>query len=732
MFRHRGTADLRCQDGRVPGQDDETLRVSLMRLLAVDSYPRTGAVLRAEGRLLGGEARDLLDRLVEETERGAHPLDRALVAQYRSFLCRCSAATLDDVFPAGSDLVDPQVVAAVRGDLDRAGLAEAAYRDGDDVADLDVAVDAWGQVLAAPELAAAYPDLRAALTNDAAGTVLRRFWHRGERGDLVRAADLYAAALDLTPRNSARRVVRLGNLAMVGREIHLRSGDAVALDGAEVLLREAVALIDRSRGRLTGTEVLTNLTLVLHDRYLLSSDVEVLADAIGMAERACAVADMPGPRIELGDLLTLRHQTTGDVDDLDRAVGLLDGALAQLHNSAHERPRAMVDLAVALSERHTVRGDPADLARAIRLIEAARALLPDSAPDRPSADAQLAVMLYRRFESAGGLDDLDRAAALLTDVLDRVPGNEVAIPTWRANLAAVLIQRSRRTGSPEDLDSAIDIFVELVAEGASTTDRYAVLNNLGNALRDRSRRAPNETDINRAVVFLREAIDLCADGSARMAATLSNLGVALHDRFLLTRGPADLTEAAELTERALGIGGDDADHARRWFGRALVAQTAADLGTDAAREATLQAYAEGCRIGLLADPESTLIAAQDWGAWATTRHDWLAAAEAYPFALDAAAALVTTQVVRNHQEAWLRVTPGLASRAAWAARAVGRSVDAVVALERTRAALLSEVLQRDRLDLFRLGRERPELGKRYRHAIASMRRITSAEAVDAS
>jgi hypothetical protein len=703
-----------------------------VRLLAVDSFPRTGALLRADDRLLSGSSRELIDHLVEDARRGEILVTAELVAQYRSFLGRCAPDTLDAVFPAGSNLVDPQVVGVIEDDLDRARAAEAAYRGGGDVDDLYAAVDAWERVLAAPVLVEAYPDLRAALLNDAAGTMLRRFWHRGERTDLDRAAELCGAALDLTPQYSARRVTRLGNLAMVGREVHVRSGDPASLEGAELLLREAVALVDRSRGALPGTEVLTNLALVLRDRYLISGDAHVLEDAVGFAERACTSSDAAGPPIMFGDLLSLRYLVTGIVDDLDRAVALLDGALAQLPDGEPERPRAMVDLAVARSERHVVLGDPADLDTAVRLIEDARALLPATAPDLPSADAQLAVMLYRRFESAGRLDDLDRAADLLTDALAQAPGDEAATPTWQANLAAVLIQRSRRTGSPDDLDRAIDIFVELIAEAATSTDRYAMLNNLGNALRDRAGRVPGRTDLDRAVVLLREAVTLCADGTTRLAATLANLAVALHDRFRLSSEPADLQEAAELTDRALRIEGGDADQARRWFARALVAQTAADIGADRAPEAAVQAYREGCRIRLITDPESTLIAAQDWGGWASARRDWAGASEAYPFALDAAAVLVTTQVVRDHKESWLRIIPSLADRAAWAAHAVGRPADAVVALERTRAALLSEALQRDRLDLARLGRERPELRDRYRRAIASLRRAGGRDVIDAS
>lgn len=707
---------------------DADLRSALLRLLATDSYPRTGRMLCADTRLLSPEAATLVGGLATEAETGGLPVTAALVRQYRAFLGRCAPNTLDAVFPAGSTMNDPQVVTVLQDDLDCARAADADYARAGRDDDVDHADRAWQRILAVPAVGDAYPDLRAALLNDAAASALRRFWHRGEAADLRRAEQLYRHALDLTPRVSARRVSRLGNLAMVRREAHLRSGGDDAIEEAETLLREAVSLVDRSRGQLTGVEVLANLALVLRDRYLAVGDPTFLHDAVAIAERACAASDVPGPRIVLGDLLSQRYVAGGDADDLNHAYALLHDALGRLPEDAPERPRAMVDLAVALGERYGVTGDPADLDNAVELIESARALLPATAPDRPSADAQLAVMLYRRFEASGRLDDLDRAVELLATVIVIAPDAEVARPTWQANLAATLIQRSLRTGSPADLDRAVDIYLRLAAADETRTDRYAVLNNLGNALRDRSRRSPSTTDLDRAVVFLREALNQCADGSARRASTLSNLGVALHDRFVLTGRTSDLDEARDLTRQASAMrGGADADRARRLFARALVAQTAANHGDATGRDEAVAAYREGCRIGLAADAESTLIAAQAWGRWAGFRGDWTSAAEAYPYAVRAVEMLVGTQVVRDHQEVWLRSAPALPARAAFAAVAIDRPVDAVVALERTRAALLSETLRRSRVDLALLGHGRPDLRDRYERAAGLVQRQRAAE-----
>lgn len=697
------------------------VRALLLRLLGVDSFPKTGEILRADARLLGDASRRILEQLVMEARRHEIPHSVDITAQLAAFLERSRADPLDLLFPAADRTVDPQVVSMIRAELEAAQAADIRYRVSGHEADLDTADQAWKRLLAAPALAGAYPGLKAALLNDAGGSAIARFWHLGDDADLTRADELYLAAIAMTPRNSARRIGRLGNLAMVRREEHLRFGRVDAIEHAETLLREAVALVDRSRGEISGAETLTNLALLLRDRYLQSADPAVLQEAIAAAERACAASEAPGPRIMLGDLLSQNFPHSGAVEDLVRAVDLLDGALDQIPDGAPERSRTMVDLAVALAERHSALGDPADLDEAVRLLTTARRMFPPTAPDLPSAHVQLAVTLYRRFEWAGRLDDLDAAAGLLEGVIRAAPSDEIAIPTWRTNLAAVLVQRSRRTGSPADLDRAIEIFSEIAAADVTGTDRYAVLNNLGNTLRDRSRRSPTEFDLDRAVAFLREAIELCGDGSVQLASTLANLGVALHDRFVLTRRDADLQESLYVTSRALLIGsGEDADHARRLFAHALAGQEASRPGPDTHRDDAVAAYRKGCRIGLLTDPESTLIAAQDWGVWAAARDEWDSAAEAYGFAVDAIGVLVSTQAVRVHQETWLRATPQLPERAAWVTVAAGRPTDAAVALERGRAALLSERLQRDRADLARIGTTHPELRDRYRRAVGAL------------
>lgn len=689
------------------------------RLLAVDRFPVAGEILRARpgdvGESFLAVCDTILERIAADPELRDRGPDPALVRAMRAFLVRCATASLDVVFPSDSDIVDPTAYAVVATEVNAANKADNRYAESGDPAALDVAADAWRRVLTVPELDSAYPGLRAALLNDAGGSALRRFRHGGVQLDLELAIHRFAEALTMTPPVSVRRIGRLGNLAMALREAHERYGEPQAIVDAEELLREALRLVGLGGDSVPGAaEATTNLALVLRDRYLADGELDRLREAIGLAERAMTISNAPAPRIMLGDLLSQYFPHSGELAHLERAVDLLTQALDRVSVNSPERPRVMVDAAIALTERHAVLGDLADLDHAIDLLTAARSALPSTAPDLASASVQLALALYRRFEVTGRLDELDRAVELLTATVRSAPATEVARPTWRTNLATALIQRYRRRGDVSDLDEAIATY-EAVLD-APGVDRYVTRNNLGNALRDRYRRAPADADLDRSVELLRGAVALCVSGSVRHASTCANLGEALRYRYLLVGDDADLQEALDVTAQAVTAGSRDADAARRWFGRAAVLDDAARIRGDARPAEVDDAYRVGCAAGAAVDPESVLVAAQDWGRAAVADTDWTTAAEAFGIAVEAIGSLVHTQAARRHQETWLHASTSLAGRAGHAMTQAGDPAGGVVAIERCRAAMLSEALGREHADLAELTTQRPDLTERYRAA----------------
>jgi hypothetical protein len=82
----------------------------------------------------------------------------------------------------GNPEIDPLMVELVRADMDAADTAEAAFARTGDLDQLHAAGQAWLRMVRTPQLRAAFPGLRAALRNNAAGTLLRRYWELGDAG----------------------------------------------------------------------------------------------------------------------------------------------------------------------------------------------------------------------------------------------------------------------------------------------------------------------------------------------------------------------------------------------------------------------------------------------------------------------------------------------------------------------------------------------------------------------
>ncbi len=141
-------------------------------------------------------------------------------------------------------------------------------------------------------------------------------------------------------------------------------------------------------------------------------------------------------------------------------------------------------------------------------------------------------------------------------------------------------------------------------------------------------------------------------------------------------------------------------------------------------------YGEAVRDGLVASLEWALAAALRWGHWASRRASWDEAAQAYGHALDAVQRLFREQLLRRHKEAWLEEAQGLPGAAALALVRAGRPVDAVEALERGRGMLLSEVLDRDRVDLTSLAAVgRADLMEAYDVVASALRAAPRADPV---
>jgi tetratricopeptide (TPR) repeat protein len=123
-------------------------------------------------------------------------------------------------------------------------------------------------------------------------------------------------------------------------------------------------------------------------------------------------------------------------------------------------------------------------------------------------------------------------------------------------------------------------------------------------------------------------------------------------------------------------------------------------------------------------PISTLRVARNLGNLYFDLRRWQDAIEPYCQALDATERLYRFSVMRVSKETEIGETADLYRRNAYVLACSGDLRGAVVAMERGRARLLSEVLQREYADLETLGRSHPNLYRQYRQAASEIADLT--------
>ncbi len=696
------------------------LRGLLSDYLDHDSFVKAAEQLRTHPELLGGEVDAILQA---DLEKAAHRRDDSTelrLRQHLAFLRRCRRDGLDHIIQASSSDIDPTVAAGIRAAMASADAAEARFDATGQPEALRAAGVIWRRIAAHPDLDAAYPALRAAVLNNTGGLLLRCTWVEGGDADLASAIGMLRQAVALTPPSSQLLAGRLANLGIALRESYRRSSDPSVLQDALRMLRAAVAAAPGSPAPAAHS----NLALVLEELYLRDGDPTHLDEAVA----GCTSA-LRDPAVDLqlrtdllqqlGNTLRRRFEARADAGDLDRAVRVLEQAVAATPVTSPKRHRSLVDLGIAQLDRNARRGDPQDLAQAIEAFAAAARTVGPASPDRPGCLVHLGLGHYRRYEVAGTLDDLDQAIALLDEAVRISPSRSVDAPAWSANLAAALRERARLRNGGEDLDRAVRALqAALSVTPPGSPQHSAYLTNLGNCWRDRFRAGGDLNDLDAAIALLDEALTVAAPEAADRRTLLANLGAALRDRYQLSRSAGELERAvALLREAADPPSAGDADQPRRLVALAMALADRHDLArADQDRSDALAAYAGGCTQGLHTDAESTLEAADRWGGWAAGHGWWDQAATAYGVAITALLAVVRIQLVRAYKESWLRRGAALGGRAAQAFAAVGRLPDAARGLETGRGVLLAETLERDRADLRRLDVRHGELAARYRQA----------------
>ena len=137
------------------------------------------------------------------------------------------------------------------------------------------------------------------------------------------------------------------------------------------------------------------------------------------------------------------------------------------------------------------------------------------------------------------------------------------------------------------------------------------------------------------------------------------------------------------------------------------------LGELADLQAGIEVFQQATQLGEKGSLAEWQIAARNWLNWAFERDSWQEMEQAYPSIREASQQLVEKQLLREHQEAFLADTEGLAVKVAHARIQTHDLPKAVEVLEQGVARLLSAALMRFRADLSQLQQDAPELATTY-------------------
>jgi tetratricopeptide (TPR) repeat protein len=416
-------------------------------------------------------------------------------------------------------------------------------------------------------------------------------------------------------------------------------------------------------------------------RWFCESADHTPPDSPAMARRQAA----------LGHALRDIYARTGEFGLLDDAIGRYRQALAIAGAQAPARATYLDNLGMALLDRYERTGGIDDLDESVRLLRMAREATPEDGEALAGVLNNLGTALWNRYVHRPPGGDLDEALEAFRHAVEHTAPGAPDAAIYLDNLANALGDRYQATGDVEDLDRAVSTYEQALTglpDGAP--ERLRIRTNLAACLLTRYRGArargdADTRDLCLAVEILQEAVARTPPGAPALVSRLNSLGVGLKYRFECHHDVADLDRGRATLGAA---GGPQGAHDVRW----------------------------------------SLAAALTLAGWAGERGDWDEAADAYRTAMATAEDYLRIQLVRDSTEAALRGVGGLYADAAHAFGRIGQSAQAAAAVERGRAVLLSEALDRERAlaDLL-ASADREDvaaLAERFRRATSRVRALT--------
>lgn len=430
---------------------------------------------------------------------------------------------------------------------------ETRYKHVGELADLEQAIQICQQAIAiASTGSTTWATAQANL-----GTMLwRRFARTGKIEDLDHSLTALRSAQPIL-LNPLERASLFNNISE-NRMAHYRAmDDWPSLEEAIAASREAVAITDPYAVTVQA-DCFNGLGNGLATKYHRTGELDDLEAAIGAYEESVKRSPQGSPEqvthvANLGRALTDRYERFGVDSDLDRAIALLEEAVQLTSPKATARATRLNSLGSALRLRYEQTSAPDTLEQAIICDEEALRLTPDGSPDKHLYRGNLGIGLYARYRQTKALEDLNRAIAEWKQALSSPETSVSLTRSLIGKLGSGLNERYARIGKIDDLNQAIVSYeqaVNLTPQDAKQ-ERAGHLLNLANGLHDRFQRIGTLEDLDSAVVCLQQAIELVPQDSYDYAMYMNNLGNAMRSRFEKTLSVSDLDQTIKSFEAAV-------------------------------------------------------------------------------------------------------------------------------------------------------------------------------------
>ena len=613
-------------------------RRALSKMYRCRNWSEVKSVLRRMPILLSDDMDGTFGRAIIEARRSGNEEGVQSLESDRALLRRCREAGIDRAFAELSETGDVPIPPELAVQVQQAAEAQ-------EDAGRRAPLEPWHAIVEDSAFADAPFAFRARCLDILGNLYADRFREDRRLDDLSRSIELFTTEVSVLPLGWSSRAEALNNLGNGLVDRYDTYGQVGDLDLAEQMFEEALQLAPP--GFQSRPILLNGKGNVLHTRYRLTGRQSDLDAAIAAHTEGADLEPEGTSAANLGADLVDRYQVTGQLELLERAITILNSALANHDLTADHRRTFAGELGRALSDRYLHEGSLADLDAAIAVVqhEAVAAEV-----DHPELLNSWSVKLLYRYERLHSAGDLDQCVELAERALAAVSEHSLRAAEISNNLANALEARLERDGRAQDLERLIALRQSSLrnapAEGQVRANR---LSNLGNAFLWRYHVTQDPDDLERAIDTHRQALSFTADETTDFAGNLFNLAGTLRIRYENGRHLQDLLDA-------------------------------------------INAYRDACFHGMQGHPDVVLKSARAWGAWAMKREQWSEAAEAYAFGLEAGRQLDRRQANHLDRETWLREVQGFASRGAFAFVRLGDPTSAVEAVEQARTQLMSGTL----------------------------------------